>query len=74
MVERGGQIIILTQFGFSEFLKYRVVFFNCSFQFSATKWKTMGSQSEILFHEILDVQKILVGWTTFFFLAFWRNS
>ena len=36
----------------------------------------MGSQSEILFHEILDVQKILVGWTTFFFLAlkFGRNS
>ena len=29
----------------------------------------MGSQSEILFHEILYVQKILVGWTTFFFLA-----
>ena len=29
----------------------------------------MGSQSEILFHEILDVQKILVGWTTFFFLV-----
>ena len=29
----------------------------------------MGSQSEILFHEILDVQKILIGWTTFFFLA-----
>ena len=32
--------------------------------------------SKILFHEILDVQKILVGWTTFFFLAlkFGRNS
>ena len=29
----------------------------------------MGSQSEILFHEILYVQKILVGWTTFFFLG-----
>ena len=28
--------------------------------------KTMGSQSEALFHEILDVQKILVGWTTCF--------
>ena len=41
-------------------------FFNCSSQFSVPKWKTMGSQSEILFHEILDVQKILVGWTTFF--------
>ena len=51
-------------------------FFNCSSQFSVPKWKTMGSQSEILFHEILDVQKILVGWTTFFFLAlkFGRNS
>ena len=36
----------------------------------------MGSQYEILFHEILDVKKILVGWTTFFFLAlkFGRNS
>ena len=29
----------------------------------------MGSQSEIPFHEIFDVQEILVGWTTFFFLA-----
>ena len=48
---------------------YRVFFFNCSSQFSVTKWKTMGKQSEILFHEILDVKKILVGWTTFFFLA-----
>ena len=38
-------------------------FFNCSSQFSVPKWKTMGNQSEILFHEILDVQKILVGWT-----------
>ena len=36
----------------------------------------MGSQLEILFREILDVEKILVGWTTFFFLAlkFGRNS
>ena len=36
----------------------------------------MDSQSEILFHEILDEQKILVGWTTFFYLAleFGRNS
>ena len=50
-------------------------FFNCSSQFSVPKWKTIGSQSEILFHEILDVQKILFGWTTFFFLAlkFGRN-
>ena len=31
--------------------------------------KKMGSQSEVLFHEIFDVQKILVVWTTFFFLA-----
>ena len=31
--------------------------------------KNDGSQSEIMFHEILDVQKILIGWTTFFFLA-----
>ena len=36
----------------------------------------MGIQSEILLQEILDVQKILVGWTTFIFLAlkFGRNS
>ena len=27
----------------------------------------MGNQSETLFHEILDVQKILVGWTKFLF-------
>ena len=55
---------------------YRVFFFNCSSQFSVPKWKTMGSQSEILFHGILNLQKILVGWTTFFFLAlkFGRNS
>ena len=51
-------------------------FFNYSSQFSVPKWKTMGSQSEILFHEILDVQKILVSWTTFFFLVLkiGRNS
>ena len=44
-------------------------FFNCSSKFSVPKWKTMDSQSEILFHEILNVQKILIGWTKFFFLA-----
>ena len=42
-------------------------FFNCSSKFSVPKWKTMGSQSEILFHEIFNVQKISVGWTMFFF-------
>ena len=36
-------------------------FFNCSSQFSVPKCKTMSSQSQILFHEILDVQKIPVG-------------
>ena len=38
--------------------------------------KTMDSQSEILVHEILNVQKILIGWTKFFFLAlkFGRTS
>ena len=36
-------------------------FFNCSSQFSVPKRKTLGSQSEILFHDILDVQKILFG-------------
>ena len=30
----------------------------------------MGSQSEILFHEILDVQKILIRRTMFFSLEF----
>ena len=51
-------------------------FFNWSAQFSVPKWKTMDSQSEILFHEILNVQKILIGWTKFFFLAlkFGRTS
>ena len=49
------------------------VFFNCSSQFSVPKRKTLGSQSENLFHEILDVQMILVGWTTFFFLALDRT-
>ena len=51
-------------------------FSNCSPQFSVPKWRMMGSQSEVLFHEIHDVQKILVGWTTFFFLVlkFGRNS
>ena len=37
------------------------VFFNSSSQFSVPKRKTLGSQSEMQFHEILDVQKILVG-------------
>ena len=51
-------------------------FLNWSSQFSVPKWKMMGSQSDILFHEILNVQKILVGWTTFFFcvLKFGWNS
>ena len=36
----------------------------------------MGSQSEILSYEMLYVQKILVGWTAFLFLAqkFGRNN
>ena len=51
-------------------------FFNCSSEFSEPKWKMIGSQSEILFHEILNVQTILVGWKTFFFVAlkFGRTS
>ena len=62
--------------GFVRLLLYRVLFLTVPPNFSVPKWKTMGSQSEILFHEILDVQKILVGWTTFFFLAlkFGRTS
>ena len=57
-------------------MKLQGDFFNCSSQISVPKWKTMGSQSETLFHEILDLQKILFGWTRFFFLAlkFGRNS
>ena len=39
---------------------YRVVFLTVLPIF-ITKMKTMGNQPEILFHEILDVQKILVG-------------
>ena len=34
-----------------------------NFQYRNEKWL------EVLFHEIFDVQEILVGWTTFFFLA-----
>ena len=51
-------------------------YFDWSAQISVPKWKTIGSQSEILFNEILDVQKILVGWTMFFFsaLKFGRTS
>ena len=68
---------LLTVLELSDRLTYNVqgAFFNCSSQFSVPKWKTMDSQSEILFHEILNVQKILVGWTMFFFLAlkFGRN-
>ena len=44
-------------------------FFNCSSHFSVPKWKTLGSQSEILFNEIVNIKKVLVGWTTFFFLV-----
>ena len=44
-------------------------FFNCSSRFSVPKWKMNGGQSEILFHEIPDVQKILVGWTIFFLFS-----
>ena len=35
--------------------------FNCSYPFSLLKWKKISNQSEILFSEILDVQKIFVG-------------
>ena len=49
--------------------KFHTGFFNCSSYFSEPKWKMMGRQSEILFHEIFNVQKILFGWITFFFLA-----
>ena len=35
-------------------------FFNWSARFSVPKWKKMDSQLEILFNEILNVQKILL--------------
>ena len=55
---------------------YRVFFLTVPPNFQYQNEKTMGSQSEILFHEILDVKKILFGSTTFFFLAlkFGQNS
>ena len=62
-------ILVFLHVFFIVFVFYTGWFFNCFSQFSEPKWKTMGSQSVILFHEILDVQKILVGSTTFFFLA-----
>ena len=36
-------------------------FFNYSSQFSVPKWKTMGTESEILFHRILHVKKMPIG-------------
>ena len=53
-----------------------LTYYNCFSKFAVPKWKTMGSQSEILFHEILNVQKNLVGWTIVFLLAlkFGQNS
>ena len=45
-------------------------FFNCSSQFSVPKWKkTSCTQPEILFQEIFNVKKLLVGWAIFFILV-----
>ena len=38
------------------------MFFNSSSQFSVPKWKTTCSQWKILFHEIVNIKKLLIGW------------
>ena len=49
--------------------RYRVVFFNWSALFSVPKWKTSCSQPKVLFQEIINVNKLLVGWASFFILV-----
>ena len=41
-------------------------FFNWSARFSVPKWKTSCSQPGLVFHEIFNVKKLLVGWASFF--------
>ena len=41
-------------------------FFNWSAQFSVPKWKTSCSRPGLVFHEIFNVKKFLVGWASFF--------
>ena len=44
-------------------------FFNWSAWFSVPKWKTSCSQPGLVFHEIFNVKKLLVGWASFFILV-----
>ena len=44
-------------------------FFNWSARFSVPKWKTSCSQPGLVFHEIFNVKKLLVGWASFFILV-----
>ena len=48
---------------------YRVLFFNCSSQFSVPKWKTSCSQPGLLFQEIFNVKKLFIGWACCFILV-----
>ena len=43
----------------------------CFAIFSVPKWKTSCSQSELLFQEIFNVKKFLVGWACFLSFHFW---
>ena len=47
-------------------------FFYCSSPFSAPKWKTTCSQSELLFQEISNVKELLVIWASFSPLLCWK--
>ena len=40
-------------------------FFNWSARFSVPKWKTSCSQPGLVFQEIFNVKKLLVGWASF---------
>ena len=45
----------------------QAAFFNCSSRFSEPKWNPSCSQPGLLFQEIFNVRKLLVGWASFFF-------
>ena len=51
-------------------------YFNCSSRFSVPKWKTSCSQPGLLFQEIFNVKKLLVGWASslILLLKMGRNS
>ena len=48
--------------------RYRV-FFKWSARFSVPKWKTSCSQPGLIFREIFNLIKLLVGWASFFILV-----